>query len=96
MFNESAQPDLGARDIRFTTKGKMLFAFVQGWPGDTLVIDALGQQSAQAPGKIVDIRMLGRNEPLAFAQMPNNLRIGLPQQKPATADTGIALRVRFA
>lgn len=93
MFNEGGQPDLGARDIRFTAKGKMLFAFVQGWPGETVSIQALG---TQAPEKIADIRMLGHGAPLAFAQRPEGLRITLPDRKPPTADTGIALRVRFA
>jgi alpha-L-fucosidase len=96
IFNESAQPDLGAEDIRFTTKGKTVFVFVQGWPSDPLVIEALGLESAQRPGKIVDIRLLGRDEPLAFSQQPNRLQITLPQLKPATADIGVALRVHFA
>ena len=31
-FNEDKQKDLTAEDIRFTTKGSTLYAFVMGWP----------------------------------------------------------------
>jgi alpha-L-fucosidase len=95
-FNEGARPDLGPADIRFTTKGKMLFAFVQGWPLDGIEIQALGMASPHYTARAVDVRMLGRDEPLEFVQGAGGLRVSLPAQKPKTADIGIALRVNFA
>ena len=95
-FNEGVQPDLGAQDVRFTTKGRMLFAFVQGWPGESVTIRALGATGPLSSASIADVRLLGRNEPLKFVQGESGLRVDLPAQKPATADIGIALRINFA
>ena len=94
-FNEGVQPDLGAHDIRFTTKGQTLYAFIQGWPGGDASIRALGKASPQSPRNVVDVRMLGRGDPLQFTQNETALRVQLPDEKPATADTGITLRIRF-
>jgi alpha-L-fucosidase len=92
-FNESKQPDLGSQDIRFTCKGKTLFGFVQGWPQQPVAIQSLG--TAGAPERVVDVRLLGRDEPLRFTQDAAGLRVSLPADKPATADLGIALRINF-
>lgn len=93
-FNEGKQPDLGAEDVRFTSKGRTLFAFVQGWPAGRLVIQSLG--TAQQPGKIMDVRLLGRNEALRFSQDAAGLEVTMPDAKPETAGVGIALKVNFA
>ena len=95
-FNESKQPDMGAQDIRFTSKGSLLYAFVQGWPQDAITIRALATNSPQQPAKVTDVRMLGRSESLKFTQDANGLNVTLPKEKPATADTGITLRINFA
>jgi len=95
-FNEGKQPDLGAQDIRFTAKGKTLYAFVQGWPQKQLTIQALATSSPQQPEKVVDVRMLGREEALKFTQDTTGLRVTIPGEKPATADIGVTLRIRFA
>jgi alpha-L-fucosidase len=95
-FNESKKPDLGPQDIRFTTKGDTLFAFVQGWPTGDLVIESLATSSPQQPAKIVDVRMLGRYESIPFTQDAKGLRLRLPGEKPPTADIGITLKVNFA
>lgn len=95
-FNESKQPDLGADDIRFTTKGKTMFAFVQGWPEKPVAIASLGTASDQQPGKVAGVRMLGRNEPLKFTQDATGLQVTLAGDKPATADLGIALKINLA
>jgi alpha-L-fucosidase len=94
--NEGKQPDLTAEDFRFTTKGRTLYAFVQGWPTGEVVIPSLGTHSPQHPEKAVDVRLLGRDEPLKFVQDATGLRVTMPANKPATADIGIALRVRWA
>ena len=51
-FNEDKQKDLTAEDVRFTTKGSTLYAFVMGWPEKEAVVQALGLASPQNPGKI--------------------------------------------
>ena len=74
----------------------MLVAFVQGWPGESVTIRALGAAGPLSSASIADVRLLGRNEPLKFVQGESGLRVDLPAQKPATADIGIALRINFA
>lgn len=94
-FNEGKQPDLGAQDIRFTTKGKTMFAFVQGWPQQPVTVESLGTASPQQPEKVADVRMLGRNEALQFTQDATGLHVTLAGDKPAAADLGITLKIRF-
>jgi alpha-L-fucosidase len=95
--NEGKQPDLNAQDIRFTTKGKTLYAMVMGWPTSDLVIQSLASNSPQDPGKIHDVRLLGRYaEPLRFTQDTTGLRVTLPKSPTPASDLGIALRINFA
>jgi alpha-L-fucosidase len=94
--NEGKKPDLTAADIRFTTKGESLYAFVQGWPAQPeLLIQSLATNSPQQPAKALDVRLLGRDEPLRFTQNTTGLRITLPSTKPPAADIGFALRINF-
>jgi alpha-L-fucosidase len=93
--NENKKPDLGATDIRFTTKGETLYAFVQGWPAGEVHIESLALNGPQSPQKAVDVRMLGQEEPLKFLHDSTGLHVSCPAGRPATADIGIALRVRF-
>ncbi len=94
--NEGKKPDLTAADIRFTTKGKSLYAFVQGWPArPELILQSLATNSPQQPGKAVDIHLLGRDESLKFTQDTTGLRVILPANKPPAADIGITLRINF-
>ena len=94
--NEGKKPDLGPQDIRFTTKGKTLYALVQGWPTSDLIIQSLATTSPQQPEKVLDVRLLGRDEALKFTQDTAGLRVTLPSAKPPAADIGIGLRINFA
>jgi alpha-L-fucosidase len=95
-FNESKQPDLGAADVRFTTKGETMYAFVQGWPQSSIAIQSLATNSSQQPEKVTDVRLLGRDEALRFTQDGTGLQVSLPGEKPATADLGVTLKINFA
>jgi len=101
--NEGKQPDLTYQDIRFTTKGKTLYALVPGWPptqsgnAAELVIQSLATNSPQDPGKPLDIRLLGRyDEPLRFTQDTTGLRVTLPSIPTPASNLAFALRIRFA
>jgi len=91
--NENKQPDLGAQDIRFTTKGKTLYALVQGWPAGELVVTSLSTNAGAA--RATDVRLLGRDQQLKFTQDATGLRVTMPEDKPPTADIGIGLRINF-
>jgi alpha-L-fucosidase len=90
--NEGKKPDLNATDIRFTTKGSIIYAFVQGWPTEEAIITSLGTASPHA-AKITSARMLGHDANLKLTQQADGLRIALPSTKPATADIGITLKL---
>ncbi|MDE3105012.1 MAG: alpha-L-fucosidase [Acidobacteriota bacterium] len=91
--NEGKKPDLTASDIRFTTKGSTVYAFVQGWPQGAAVINAFGTGSAQRPPRVTRVQMLGHDENLRFRQQADALRVDLPATPPSTANIGITLKL---
>jgi alpha-L-fucosidase len=93
-FNEGKQPPLTAEDVRFTTKGKSLYAFVMGAPSKELLIEPLGSHSAQEPGKIEDVRLLGHDEKLSWKQEKEGLKVRVPAV--SSSDIGITLKVTLA
>ena len=93
-FNEGQQPALTAQDVRFTTKGKDLYAYVMGIPVKEFVIKPLAINSPQQPGKIVDVRLLGYRDKLDWKQDNQGLRIKMP---PALmSEIGITFKVTLA
>lgn len=93
-FNESKQPPLTAQDVRFTTKGKLLYAFVMGAPSGEVAIQPLGSHSPQDPGKILDVRLLGRQDKLHWKQDKDALKVRVPPV--GLSDIGITLKVTLA
>ena len=71
------------KDIRFTTKGKTLYAFALGWPEDgKLVIKSLAKSFPVAKGQIKEIRLLGHDGKLEWSQTDEGLVVTLPAEKP--------------
>jgi alpha-L-fucosidase len=93
-FNESKQPDLTAQDVRFTTKGKTLYAYVMGIPSGEFAIKPLGTNSPQKPGKIENVELLGYQVKLKWKQENQALKIKMPLVK--TSDIGLAFKVTLA
>jgi alpha-L-fucosidase len=94
MFNEDRKPDLTAADIRFTTRGYTLFAFVMGWPGKEILIAPLGTESGQKPGKIENVTLLGYDGKLTWKQEANGLRVQMPASP--ISDIAVALKVQLS
>jgi alpha-L-fucosidase len=90
-FNEKGRQDFTEADVRFTTKGQTLYAFVMGVPGETAVIAPLGTSSAVAMGKITNVELLGAPGKLEWTQDADALRVKLPAEKPC--DYAIVFRV---
>jgi alpha-L-fucosidase len=83
-FNEGKNKPLGAQDIRFVTKGDVLYATAFGWPTDgQLVIAALGEGNPLRPQPVRRVELLGHGQPLAFERTAQGLRVSLPAQPPA-------------
>jgi alpha-L-fucosidase len=93
-FNEDKQKDLTAEDVRFTTKGSTLYAFVMGCPEKAAVINALGLASPQNPGKIQRVELLGGKGDLKWKQDEAGLRVEMPAEK--ISDVAITLKVDLA
>jgi alpha-L-fucosidase len=81
-FGERSRPDLTPQDVRFTTKGSTLYAFVMGWPDKEVVIRPLGARSPQGVGKIRKVDLLGFKGNLKWTQADDALRIEAPPLKP--------------
>ncbi len=83
-FNEKNRKDLTASDVRFTTKGETLYAFVMGWPDYQAEIRPLATGTALRVGKIQRVELLGFDGQLQLTQDESGLKIRLPEKKPST------------
>jgi alpha-L-fucosidase len=93
-FNEKARRDLTAADIRFTVKGRSLYAFVMGWPDYQVRIQSLAQDTALRVGKIENVELLGDSRKLTWQQTRDGLTIQLPPEAPTKY--AVAFRVTGA
>jgi alpha-L-fucosidase len=83
------------RDIRFTTKGDLLYAFALGWPEDgRIVINALRQGAEHYRGPIGRIELLGSPAELKWTRSDRGLEIMLPPNAPSRY--AVAFRIRAA
>jgi alpha-L-fucosidase len=81
-FNERGRKPLTAEDIRFTTKGKTLYAFFMGWPEREAAFPTLALGGPQGTGKIRDVELLGSRAKLEWKQDERALTVAVPPQKP--------------
>jgi len=93
-FNERTRQDLTAQEVRFTTKGSNLYAFVMGWPEKEAVVKAMSTKSDVPPFKVRNVELLGFKGKIKWVQDENGLTVQLPQQKPS--DHAIGLKVSGA
>jgi len=81
-LKERENAPLTVEDIRFTTKGKALYAIVPEWPGQQVTIKSLGTDSSVSADAIAAVSMLGSQESLPWSQDENGLTIQTPAEKP--------------
>jgi alpha-L-fucosidase len=79
-----------AKDIRFTTKGDILYAILLDWPGETAVITSLATGKAPSD-RIEKIELLGHVGELEFTQDAEALKVKMPSEKPC--DYAFALKI---
>jgi alpha-L-fucosidase len=71
-----------AKDIRFTTKGKTLYAIALGWPDDgKVVIKSLAKTDNPIVNKIKRVELLGFKGKLQFEQTAEGIIVTLPPTK---------------
>jgi alpha-L-fucosidase len=84
-FNESKRKDLTASDVRFMTKGGLVYAYFMGWPDSGSVkIKSLGS----AVGNVERVELLGSGK-VEFKQDGDGLAVALPGQKPCEYAYGL-------
>ena len=82
-FNEGKGPAFEARDIRFATKGNVLYATALGWPADgQLLITSLAKGNPLRPQPVRQVELLGHG-PVAFERTAQGLLVRLPAQPKA-------------
>ncbi len=81
-FNDTKRVPFTGQDIRFTTKGKVLYAICLDWPGNNVTIKSLANSAGLFSGKISRVSMVGHTGKLEWKQNPDGLTIELPSQKP--------------
>jgi len=83
-----------SEDIRFTTKGAALYAYLLAVPGEPrAVIKSLATNSPQTSGrKVTDVSLLGYPGKLEWLQDEQGLSVKLPHRLPS--DHAIGLRIK--
>jgi len=81
-FSEKTARPYTAEDIRFTTKGDVLYALGLDWPNRGQVTIKSLRRGA-GPGRIHSVSLLGSKNHLKWAQTEAGLEIQLPGQKPS-------------
>lgn len=81
-FNDTATQNYTSQDIRFTSKGNVLYAIALAWPADGKIsIKSLAEGSAAPLGAIENVQLLGSGATLKWARDGGGLQIELPAQK---------------
>ena len=82
-FSDTKRAAFTAEDIRFTTKGDVLYAIVLGWPqSGEVTVRSLGSNLRLYNRDIEAVHMLGAAEPLTWSRGPDGLCVSLPVDKP--------------
>jgi len=80
-FNEGKGKPFTHEDIRFVTKGDVLYATAMGWPENgKLLIKSLAKNSEHFPKEIQKIEWLPTKQSLIFERNENGLIVSLPQK----------------
>jgi len=85
--------DYSARDIRFTTKGKTLYAIALGWPEDgRIVIKSLAKTDDAGANRIKSVELLGARGALKFTQTVDGLCVDLPAHRVSEITCGLRIK----
>lgn len=87
-FSDNKETVYTAQDIRFTTKGDVLYAISLEWPEKNVTIHSVGSDT-----KVSSVSLLGSNEKLQWKQTADGLNVVYPKQKPS--DYAHALKILF-
>ena len=80
-FTDAKSAPFTGQDIRFTTKGKALYAIALDWPGSEMMVRSLNSEGPLKGRKIKSIRMLGAKDKIEWKQSAEGLKITPPAQR---------------
>jgi alpha-L-fucosidase len=92
-FNDTKRQAFTGRDVRFTTKGDVLYAIALAWPGDALTVKTLAS-GAPFARRISSVELVGNRARLKWTQTAEGLRVEMPVVR--SDDYAYAFRIRFA
>ncbi|MBS3775386.1 MAG: alpha-L-fucosidase [Bacteroidales bacterium] len=83
-FNERTieSPQYGPEEVRFTTKGDVLYIFVLNPEKGEIELPSLGLNSEYNPGKIRSVNMLGNDSKIRFKQSKDTFILTVPGERP--------------
>ncbi|TWT75767.1 Alpha-L-fucosidase [Planctomycetes bacterium CA13] len=92
--SEKNNKDSGPKDIRFTTKGDVLFATALGWPNDgVFTIETLASDNPHESRAVKSVALISGSNPITWEQTQQGLTIKVQGQKPCEA--AYAFRITF-
>ena len=81
-----------AKEIRFTTKGPVLYAIALGWPEDgQIVVRSLAKPAGAKVNNITAVSLLGYDGKVAWKQTAEGLIVTLPEKKVSEFTTGLKI-----
>jgi alpha-L-fucosidase len=93
-FADTKRSSFTAADIRFTTRGTDLYAIALAWPaGDTVHIRTLAAGSAQVPGEIASVGLLGSKTDVRWRRDAEGLHLELPDGRPTRVPPAVAFKI---
>ncbi len=77
-FTDNEESQYTAQDIRFTTKGDILYAISLNWTDEEITIRSIDENL-----RVKQVSMLGSDEALVWSQSPEGLVVSFPKEKPS-------------
>jgi len=71
------------KDVRFTTKGNVLYAVPLVWPEGELTIQSLSTNLSLYTDEIGSVELLGSDEPVQWSRGKRGLKVVLPRRRPS-------------
>ncbi len=91
-FNEGKGKAFTGDDVRFTTKGNVLYAFIMGTPtGKQIKIKSLGRSAPDTP-VVGKVQLLGSKDRISFRQLDDALEVQIPDSF-AQNDIALVLKI---
>ena len=82
-FKDTSSKPFTSQDIRFTTRGRALYALLLGWPADgKVVLHTLSAKGAGNGRSIGNVEMLGSKSKLTWHRTLDGVIVSLPPKKP--------------